>query len=58
VVGLREGSMLRVEGRAVTLKGSTAARIFRGGEEPVEVLPVANLGELLGRQRHYAEVNA
>ena len=58
VVGLREGSMLRVEGGAVTLKGSTAARIFRSGEEPVEVLPVANLDELVGRQCHYAEANA
>jgi dipeptidase E len=57
VVGLREGSMLRVEGGAVTLKGSTAACIFRGGEEPVEVLPVANLDELLRRQRHGAEAN-
>jgi dipeptidase E len=57
VVGLREGSMLRVEGGAVTLKGSTAARIFRGGEEPVEVLPTSNLGELLRPQSRYAEAN-
>lgn len=55
MVGLREGSMLRVEGGAVTLKGSTAARIFRSGEEPVEVLPTSNLGELLRPQSRYAE---
>jgi dipeptidase E len=50
VVGLREGSMLRVEGGAVTLKGSTPARIFRRGEEPVEILPTTNLDELLRPQ--------
>ena len=55
VVGLREGSMLRVEGGTVTLKGSTAARIFRSREEPVEVSPTANLDELLGQQFRYAE---
>jgi dipeptidase E len=55
VVGLREGSMLRVEAATVTLKGSTAARIFRSGEEPVEVSPTANLDELLGQQFRYAE---
>jgi dipeptidase E len=57
VVGLREGSLLRVEGEAVTLKGSTAARIFRSGEEPVEVLPTTNLAELLRPPCRYAEAN-
>ena len=47
VVGLREGAMLRIENGTTTLKGSTGARIFRRGHEPVEVLPVANLDELL-----------
>ena len=47
VVGLREGAMLRIAHGTTTLKGSTGARIFRRGHEPVEVLPVANLGELL-----------
>jgi dipeptidase E len=37
VVGLREGSMLRVEDGAVTLVGSKPARIFRRGDAPVEV---------------------
>jgi dipeptidase E len=58
VVGLREGSMLRVEGGAVTLKGATAARIFRGGEPPVEIHPVASVAELVARQCHYGEANA
>ncbi len=39
VVGLREGSFLRLEeGRAV-LKGSLPARVFRRGHAPVEIPP-------------------
>lgn len=37
VVGLREGSWIRVKGDAVTLEGSAAARIFRRGKEAYEV---------------------
>jgi len=37
VVGLREGSMLRVEDDVVTLIGLRPARIFRKGEDPVEL---------------------
>lgn len=37
VVGLREGSALRVEHGVVTLVGVHPARIFRKGEEPYEV---------------------
>src|SRR5216684_271915 len=47
VVGLREGSILRVEDGAVTLKGPHMARIFRRGERPVEVAPESNLREML-----------
>ena len=47
VIGLREGAMLRIEQGTTTLKGSTGARIFRQGHEPVEVLPVAVLDEFL-----------
>jgi dipeptidase E len=39
VLGLREGTMLRVEDDAVTLLGEKHARIFRRGQEPVEVPP-------------------
>ncbi len=39
VVGIREGSMLRVENGKVILKGTTGARIFRRGETPYEVQP-------------------
>ena len=48
VVGLREGAILRVEGASVLLKGVAGARIFRRGQEPVEVLPVAEIGPLVG----------
>jgi dipeptidase E len=47
VVGLREGAILRVEEGSVLLKGVAGARIFRRGEEPVEVMPVASIGSLL-----------
>lgn len=47
VVGLREGSILRVEGADVTLKGPNGARIFRRGGRPMEVPAGSNLGSLL-----------
>lgn len=43
VVGLREGAMLRIEDSETTLRGSTGARIFRRGHEPLEVLPVSKI---------------
>ncbi len=48
VVGLREGAILRVEGDSVVLRGRAGARVFRRGEDPVEVAPVAEIGQLLG----------
>jgi len=45
VAGLREGAMVRVEDGATILKGSSGARIFRKGLEPVETLPGARLNE-------------
>ena len=47
VVGLREGAMLRIENGKTLLKGSTGARIFRRGHEPVETLPGAYLDGFL-----------
>lgn len=47
VVGLREGSSLRVENGEVALKGLLAARIFRCREEPIEVTGGSLLAELL-----------
>ena len=47
VVGLREGSMLRIEGASVTLKGQTGARVFRRGQAPLEHRPGEPLDFLL-----------
>ena len=45
-VGLREGAMVRAENGSHILKGSSGARIFRRGGEPVEALPGAQLDHL------------
>lgn len=47
VAGLREGAMLRIENGETILRGSTGARIFRRGLDPVEILPSDNLTRLL-----------
>jgi dipeptidase E len=47
VVGLREGAMLTIENGRIHLKGSTGARIFRRGHDPVETLPGSYLDELV-----------
>jgi len=47
VVGLREGTLLRIEEGSIVLKGVTGARIFRRGHTPVEIEPGAKLNELV-----------
>src|SRR2546427_2423186 len=47
VIGLREGSMVRVQGSAAILKGPHTARMFRRGEKSVEVAPGSDLQALL-----------
>lgn len=47
VVGLREGSFLRVEEDAVMLKGPHSARIFRRSAPPVEMPSGSDLNEVL-----------
>jgi dipeptidase E len=47
VVGLREGTLLRVEGDSIALVGDEPARIFRRGEPPREVEPGGDLRCLL-----------
>ena len=47
VVGLREGAMLLIENGETILRGSTGARIFRKGLEPVETLPGAHINAFL-----------
>jgi len=39
VVGLREGTWIRVNHGAIQLRGSRTARVFRRGAQPVEVAP-------------------
>ncbi len=48
VLGLREGAMLRVEGDSIRLRGRAGARLFRRGEEPVELPIGSDLGALVG----------
>lgn len=55
VAGLREGAMLRVEKDTTVLKGSSGARIFRKGLEPIEKLPGARLDEFLTMPVNLAE---
>ena len=47
VLALREGAISRCEDGTTILKGSTGARIFRRGMDPVETLPGDQLDELL-----------
>jgi dipeptidase E len=47
VIGLREGSLLRIEGDVVTLKGAHSARIFQRGKRPAEVAPGGDLSALM-----------
>lgn len=47
VVGLREGSMLRIQNGSVHLSGPRSARIFRRDEEPVEAPTGSDLREFL-----------
>jgi len=47
VAGLREGAMLRIQDGVTLLKGTSGARIFRKGLEPVETLPGDQLDALL-----------
>jgi dipeptidase E len=47
VVGLREGSILRVEGSALTLLGEKPARLFTSGAAPAEYAPGPSLQFLM-----------
>jgi len=47
VFGLREGAMVRIESGITVLKGSSGARIFRKGFDPVETLPADQLDDLI-----------
>ena len=46
VVGLREGSYIKVYGDRVILKGDLTARVFKHSQSPYEVLPETDLSDL------------
>ena len=48
VLGLREGSWLRVEGTGASLEGLKGARLFRKDQEPEEFAPGSRVDFLLG----------
>ena len=47
-VGLREGTLLRMENRRLELVGEKSMRVFRRGDDPFEIDPGASLEFLLG----------
>ena len=47
VVGLREKTMLRIEGDSVRLRGTAPARLFRRGQDAIEVSPGESLDGLV-----------
>jgi dipeptidase E len=51
VAGLREGTMFLLEGERLTLIGPRNTRIFRYGNEPLEVAPGSDLSFLLKRSK-------
>ena len=53
VFGLREGAIVRVEEGTMILKGSSGARIFRKGVEPVETLPGDCLDDFVTERAAY-----
>jgi dipeptidase E len=51
VVGLREGSALKITGERVLLLGNLTARIFRQGMSPIEVAPNSDLADILSLEK-------
>lgn len=47
VVGLREATLLHVEGNSISLRGRHSMRIFKNGQQPFELEPGSNLQFLL-----------
>ncbi len=47
VVGIREGSWLRINGKSIVLKGTLSARVFEKGKAPKEIQSEYNLDTIL-----------
>ena len=47
VIGLQEGSMLKVEGNDIELLGTKTAKVFRNGQDVVECAPGHSLQFLI-----------
>ena len=47
VVGIREGTWIRVDGLSARLGGGRSARVFRRGSTPEERAPGADLSDLM-----------
>lgn len=56
VMGLREGAMVRAEFGSTVLKGSSGARVFRRGHQPVEIEPGGKLDHLISATNTTSEV--
>ncbi len=50
VAGLREGTMLQLEGNKLSLIGPRGARIFKYGADPLEIRPGQDLSFLLKKK--------
>lgn len=46
VIGLREGSWLRIDGKTILLKGQLQARVFEYGKEPYEIDTESDISSL------------
>lgn len=53
VLGIREGGWLRVSGASASLGGTNGARLFTRGAEPRELVPGADVSELLATRPRY-----
>jgi dipeptidase E len=53
VLGLREGSWLRVSGDCATVDGTTSGRLFGRGHEPRELPPGSDVSSLLATQPRF-----
>jgi dipeptidase E len=53
VLGLREGSLLRLRGQTLSLRGTVAARLFRRGSAPTECAPGSDVSSLLATQPQF-----